>query len=202
MKAPIRLGLTGGIGSGKSSAARCFERRGASVIDADQISRKLTAPGGAAISPLVEAFGLSILTHDGGLDRQKMRQLIYSDPSSKSRLEAIIHPLITWTIEEAAAQAQSTGTKCVLFDIPLLVESGRWRTKLDSIVVVDCPEEVQVQRVKSRDGLEQNEIARIIRSQASPKARLCAADHVIWNAHISVIELDELVGEIAMEFGL
>ena len=131
-----------------------------------------------------------------------MRQLIYSDAAAKSRLEMIVHPMIASKIEEAAAQAECQGAKCILFDIPLLVESGRWRSNLNRILVVDCPEEIQIQRVRTRDGLENDEITRIINSQVSPRNRLNAADYVLWNGNISIIKLDELVGDIALEFGL
>ncbi len=130
------LGLTGGIGSGKSTVAGLLAELGAAVIDADAISRSATAVGGAAIDAIAETFGTSMLTADGALDREQMRKLAFSDPGAKTRLERIVHPLVGQAIAREAAQAESGGVRCIVFDIPLLVESAPWRPRLDRVLVL------------------------------------------------------------------
>ncbi len=197
-----RLGLTGGIGSGKSTVAGYFKQMGAAVIDADAISRETTAPGGSAIAALKSAFGVGVLAADGALDRAQMRNLIYSDPSAKAQLEAIVHPLVGQAIAQQAFQAESSGARCIVFDIPLLVESQHWRKTLDRVLVVDCVEETQINRVTTRNGLARQDIEKILASQASRMQRLAAADCVLFNDDISLDDLRQQVVQIGTQFGL
>lgn len=197
-----RLGLTGGIGSGKSTVSGMLAQMGATTIDADAISKSVTAPGGSAIAALETAFGSAMLNSEGALDRGKMRSLIYSDPGAKGRLEAIVHPLVGQAISEQAEQAESKGAPCTVFDIPLLVESKHWRASLDRILVVDCTEETQISRVISRNGLATVEVRAILAAQASRRQRLAAADIVVFNDKIAITDLEHLVREIGTQFGL
>lgn len=197
-----RLGLTGGIGSGKSTVAGMLAQMGAAVIDADAISRAATAKDGAAIASLKTAFGATMLTSEGALDREQMRSLIYSDPSAKARLESIVHPLVGHSIATQAQEATVAGARCIVFDIPLLVESGHWRPALHRVLVIDCTEATQVARVMTRSGLTSAEIQRILASQASRTQRLGAADWVVFNDGITVGVLAQQVREIGVQFGL
>ena len=176
-----RIGLTGGIGSGKSTVARLLAERGAAIIDADQIARSLTAPHGLAMPQIEDAFGPQAITHDGALDRDFMRQLIFHDAGARQRLEAIVHPLVGHLIERQALQAQACGHQVLVFDVPLLVESGHWRQQLDAVIVVDCETETQIARVMARSGLERPAVERIIAAQATRAQRKAAADCVIYN---------------------
>lgn len=198
----FRLGLTGGIGSGKSTVAAFFEQMGASIIDADAISRGATAPGGSAIAALQAMFGPGLLTEDGALDRVKMRDIIYSDPAAKVRLETIVHPLVGQAIAQQASQAEMAGARCTVFDIPLLVESKHWRTTLDRVLVIDCTTETQVARVAARNGLARQEIDKILAAQASRTQRLACADWVVFNDDISLDDLRQQVQQIGTQFGL
>ena len=197
-----RLGLTGGIGSGKSTVAELFRLRGALVIDADAISRSLTAPGGLAIKPIAASFGPDFITTDGALDRAKMRQASYADSSARARLEAIIHPLVGSESARQEAAAMVSGCNCIVFDIPLLAESSRWRPRVDQVLVVDCVVEVQIERVFARSGLERSMVEKIIASQVSRVQRLRAADLVIFNAGDVMEPLALEVEQIARRFGL
>jgi len=198
-----RIGLTGGIGSGKSTVAAMWAARGAAVIDADAISRSLTAAGGRAIAPIAQAFGASMIDAQGALNRQAMRQEVFRHPEAKKRLEAIVHPLVSQITGEQAQAAIQTGRKVLVFDVPLLVESGeRWRKQVDRIVVVDCDAETQRQRVMARSGLAPDEIERIMAQQASRLARLSVADAVILNQDLSLPELEAKVAQLAAKFGL
>lgn len=183
--AGLRIGLTGGIGSGKSTVAATWVALGATLVDTDAIAHALCAPGGAALPALRSAFGDSIQTRDGGLDRQRMREIAFSDPSARQRLEAILHPMIG---EEALRQAvQVPGT--AVFDVPLLTESRHWRARCDRITVVDCSHETQVSRVVSRSGWAAEQVERVIAQQASRSQRRAIADAVIHNDGITVEEL-------------
>lgn len=182
------IGLTGGIGSGKSLVADLFAARGASIIDTDLIAHSLTAAGGSAMPALRAAFGDSFLTASGALDRSAMRQLVFTDPAAKGRLEAILHPLIGKETEAAATIA--TGPY-LIFVVPLLVESGRWRQRVDRILVVDCSEDLQVERVMRRNQLAAQQVQAIMSAQASRTERLAAADDVIINeAGTAVLEAE------------
>lgn len=198
-----RFGLTGGIGSGKSTVAGFLARRGAAVIDADAISRSLTAPGGRAMGAIARNFGDDMLSPDGALNRQAMRERIFSDPQAKSQLEHIIHPLVSQiTIEQAQAAVQS-GHRVLVFDVPLLVESGeRWRKQVDRVIVVDCDTETQKQRAMARSGLASEEVERIMTQQASRSQRLACADTVLFNQGLSFNDLDAQVAQLAADFGL
>lgn len=174
----LKIGLTGGIGSGKTRVADLLAARGAAIIDADAIAHALTAPGGAAIAPLRAAFGDAMIDDTGALDRARMRELVFRDRPAKAGLEAILHPMIRTHIDEAAAQA--TGLY-VVFVVPLLVESGQWQGRVDRVCVVDCDEETQIRRVQARSGLTREAVERIMLVQAMRDERLGAADDVIVN---------------------
>jgi dephospho-CoA kinase len=198
-----RIGLTGGIGSGKSTVAGFLARRGAAVIDADAISRSLTAPGGRAMADIAHTFGAAMLSPDGAMDRQAMRERIFRDPQAKRQLEHIIHPLVSQITAEQAQAAVQSGHRVLVFDVPLLVESGeRWRKQLDRVIVVDCDTETQTQRVMARSGLSAEEVKRIVAQQASRAQRLACADLVVVNQGLSFDNLDSLIGQVAADFGL
>jgi len=172
------IGLTGGIGSGKSTAAGYLAGHGAAVIDADEISRALTGHGGGALPELREAFGEALVPRDGALDRRAMRALAFTDASARARLEAILHPRVR---EETRLRiAAATGAYAVLV-VPLLFESGSWKGTLARVVVVDCSEALQVARTVARSGLLADEVRRIMVTQWPRWRRLQAADDVLWN---------------------
>ncbi|HUH88523.1 MAG TPA: dephospho-CoA kinase [Pusillimonas sp.] len=174
----FKVGLTGGIGSGKSRVADFFQAWGAAVIDTDVIAHELTAPGGRAIEAIRSEFGSAMIAADGSLDRGAMRELVFKQPEARTRLESILHPMIGQVTHEQAQQAQG----CYLvFVVPLLVESGRWRDKVDRICVVDCDPATQIARVKARSGLTQQAIERIMSVQVSRETRLAAADDIVLN---------------------
>lgn len=198
----LRIGLTGGIGSGKSTVAAMLAAAGAAVIDADAIARSVTATGGAAIEAITREFGPDFITAAGALDRDRMRGLAYADATARKRLEAIVHPLVGQETERQSAQALAGGSRCLVFDIPLLVEGGRWRQRLDQVLVVDCPEETQVARVMARSGLTREAVLAIIASQASRAQRLAAADVVIYNEGLSLDALKAEALAAARRFGL
>lgn len=175
---PFTVGLTGGIGSGKSLVADLFAAHGAAIIDTDLIAHQLTMPGGLAIPAIGTAFGAGFIDADGAMDRAKMRQLVFADADAKQRLEAILHPLIQQECERAAANADGA---YLMFAVPLLVESGRWRQRVTRILVVDCPEQQQIERVMRRSGLTEPQVRAIMAAQASRAERLAAADDVIVN---------------------
>ncbi len=204
-----KIGLTGGIGSGKSTVARLLVGYGAALVDADAISREVTAAGGGAIEQIARQFGPQALTPAGAMNRDVMRELAFSDPAVKRQLEAIIHPLVTLESARLAAAAASAGCACILFDIPLLVESNRWRGQLDQVLVVDCSEATQVSRVLARQshaGLQghwtPDAVQKVIASQASRAHRRAAADACIYNEGLSMDALSELVRKLAHRFGL
>jgi dephospho-CoA kinase len=200
---PLRLGLTGGIGSGKSTVASIMASLGAAVMDADAISRSLTMPGGRAISAILAEFGEQLIASDGAMNRDAMRALVFSNPESKRQLEAIIHPLVGQVLQEESVAAIAAGHACLVYDVPLLVESGeRWRRQVDLVCVVDCEVETQIQRVMSRNQLGRTEIERIISQQANRQQRLGCADAVIFNEGIDLANLKQLVHEMMARFGL
>lgn len=191
---PRRIGLTGGIGSGKSTVAALLALQGAVVVDTDAIARQLTLPGGGAIEPILAVFGAEFIAADGSLDRARMRALAFSDPSAKRRLEVILHPLIGTETECQAAVAHAA--PAVVFDVPLLVESGRWRARVEKVLVVDCLEETQVRRVVSRSGWEAPAVQAVIAQQASRVRRRACADAVIFNDAISPEQLAQEVHQV------
>lgn len=190
----MRIGLTGGIGSGKSTVSAFLTEGGAAVIDADAISRELTGPAGAAMPAIAAAFGPQALDSRGALDRAHMRELAFSDPDVRLRLEAILHPMIGRETEARAAAAQAP---LLVFDVPLLVESGRWRQRVDRVLVVDCEEETQIQRVMQRSGWTREGVEAVLKQQASRARRRGAADAVIYNERCSVAELRQQVLTLA-----
>ena len=179
MKRAFVVGLTGGIGSGKSKAAEEFERLGATVVDTDVIARELTQAGGAAIPRIRALFGDAFVAEHGAMDRTAMRSRVFSDPAAKRALESLLHPMIRTEAERRIAEA--TGSY-VVYVVPLLVESTEPRRRADRILVVDAPEEAQVSRVAARSGLAPAEVRAIMATQASRAERLAAADDVIDNA--------------------
>jgi len=198
----IRVGLTGGIGSGKSTVLAMLADLGAAAIDADAISRATTAAGGAAIPEIARVFGADFVTAEGALDRARMRAQAYADANARKRLEEIIHPLVG---QESARQVQAAidaGARCIVFDIPLLVESGRWRSQVDRVLVIDCSPETQVARVVARSSLMPEEVQAIIGAQAPRALRLAAADVVICNEGLSLEALRDNVVQAALRFGL
>jgi dephospho-CoA kinase len=198
----IKVGLTGGIGSGKSTVLAMLADLGAATIDADAISRATTATGGAAIPAITRVFGPDFVTAAGALDRERMRSHAYADPNARKRLEEIIHPLVG---QESARQVQAAvdaGARCVVFDIPLLVESGRWRSQVDRVLVIDCSPETQVARVVARSALKPEEVRAIIGAQAPRALRLAAADVVICNEGLSLEALRDNVVQAARLLGL
>ena len=205
MNAPttLRIGLTGGIGSGKSTVASMLSNMGAVVIDADAISRQLTAPGGKALEAIAQTFGSHMIGADGAMDRQAMRALVFANPRARQQLEAIIHPLVTQTIRQQAQAAEDAGARVVVLDIPLLVEGAdRWRKEVDKILVVDCTEDTQVERVMQRSGLQREEVQRIIAQQASRKQRAQVADVLLLNEGLDMAALHAEVKKVARQFGL
>ena len=184
---PLRIGLTGGIGSGKSTVGQMLQARGAAVIDADAIARQVTAANGAAMPAIAQTFGHEFITADGALDRERMRAHVFSQPQAKQALEAIIHPLVAQETQRQAQEALAKGHNTLVFDVPLLVESGaRWRTQVDRVLVMDCSEATQIQRVMARNGLSRETVQSIIAAQASRAQKLAAADWVIDNDGISL----------------
>jgi len=191
--APLRIGLTGGIGSGKSTVAAMLAALGAALIDTDLIARQLTAPGGRALPILAEAFGADLLTAEGALDRERMRALVFAEEAQRKRLEAILHPMIG---EECDLQTQAAGERALVFDVPLLTESKHWRRRVDRILVVDCPEELQIERVMLRSGWNRDTVQRVIEQQAPRAARRAIADAVIHNEGLSLEALQAEVSAI------
>lgn len=187
----FKLGLTGGIGSGKTYVANLLAGWGASVIDTDQIAHALTAPEGLAIAPIRETFGADLIGPDGALDRARMRELVFATPAKRTALEGILHPLIA---QEVFAQAQAATGLYAVFVVPLLVESGRWRDRIDRLCVVDCEEATQIERVQARSGIPIDTIRRILAAQATRAQRLAAADDIIVNsANTTLEELEKQV---------
>ena len=202
MPQPYRLGLTGGIGSGKSTVAQMLCELGAHVIDADAISRSLTAANGAAIPHITQLFGPESMDATGALDRAWMRTRIFHDPQARQQLEGIIHPLVSQQTALHAQDAMDHGARCLVFDVPLLVESPRWRPQLHSVLVVDCEEATQVQRVAARSQLTPDAIGRIMAAQATRAQRRAAADWVIYNDGLDLAALRQEVLSISAQLPL
>lgn len=179
MTRPFCVGLTGGIGSGKSLVARHFSDLGAHVIDTDAIARDLTRVGGVAMPLILAQFGAAMRRPDGGLDRERMRELVFADPEARRRLEAILHPRIH---AEAQRQLESSRAAYVVLVVPLLVETGAYSGLVDRVLVVDCSQAQQAERAARRDGMDPQAVARIMASQTSRAQRLAAADDVLDNS--------------------
>jgi dephospho-CoA kinase len=196
----LKIGLTGGIGSGKTSVSDIFSELGVPVIDTDLVARQLTARDGAALPEIRSAWGESVMRPDGELDRDALRRRIFADPEERRRLEAILHPLIR---RQVVAELAALDAPYVVVVIPLLVETGNYRELLDRVLVVDCPESLQVERVRARSGLSAEEVSAIISAQADRSSRIAAADDIIVNAantrslREQVLSLDAKYREIA-----
>lgn len=173
------VGLTGGIGSGKSAAADAFAKLGATIVDTDAISHELTGPGGAAVAEIQRQFGKAFIDGSGAMNRKRMRDLVFSDAEEKQRLEALLHPLIR---AESLRRIEQAAGPYVVHVVPLLVESPGYRERVARVLVVDCPEAIQIARVRQRSGLPEAEVRRIIASQIQRERRLAAADDVIDNS--------------------
>ncbi len=203
MREPLpifRLGLTGGIGSGKSTVAGLLAERGAAVIDADAIARAVTAPQGSAMPAIAQTFGAEFVDAQGALHRERMRALAFSDPTAKKRLEAIVHPLVSQETQRQTDVTIRNGHRCVVFDVPLLVESGRWRQQVHRVLVVDCHRETQIARVMARNGMERAMVEKIIDAQSPSPVRLAAADWVIRNEGLSMDALRAEVSALPLDF--
>jgi dephospho-CoA kinase len=187
----LRIGLTGGIGSGKSTVARRLVELGAALIDTDAIARSLASPGGAAIDAIRAQFGPNAIDTAGGLDRAHMRGLVFTDASAKARLEAILHPMIG---TECDRQAQAAAGRTLVFDVPLLAESRHWRTRVDRVLVVDCSETTQIERVVQRSAWSREAVEAVIAQQARRDVRRAIADAVIFNEGLSLPQLEHEVG--------
>ncbi|MEQ6342993.1 MAG: dephospho-CoA kinase [Gammaproteobacteria bacterium] len=192
----LKIGLTGGIGSGKTTVADSFAALGVPVIDADKIAHELTIPGQPALQDIVSAFGSDILHGDGQLDRARLRAIVFNDAARRKQLEAILHPLIRAEMRRRIAYIEASATPYCILSIPLLLETGQTEL-VDRILVVDTPEDLQYQRVRVRNGLPDAEIAAIIHAQVSREQRLAAADDIIVNddgleeLHQHVLELHQ-----------
>jgi dephospho-CoA kinase len=186
----VRIGLTGGIGSGKSTVAAQLAGFGACVVDSDAISRSLTASGGAALPALAAVFGEEIVGADGALDRARVRERVFADPAARRRLESVLHPMIG---AETERQAAAAGGRPVVFDVPLLAESGHWRARVDRILVIDCSESTQVERVARRPGWTEATARSVIAQQATRSFRRSIADAVIFNDGPDLTELETMV---------
>jgi dephospho-CoA kinase len=182
----MRIGLTGGIGSGKSTVAAMLVQHGAVLVDADAIARRLTGPGGGAMPALVAAFGPAVATPDGALDRARMRELAFTDAASRKRLESVLHPMIG---AEALRDAAAAEGSAVVFDVPLLAESSAWRQRVQRVLVVDCSEAAQVERVRARSGWTAESARQAIAAQSPRAARRAIADAVIVNDGIDLAVL-------------
>jgi len=176
-----RIGLTGGIGSGKSTLAQLMVARGVALIDADAVSRQLTAAGGPAMPDIKREFGQAFIAADGSLARDRMRELVFTQPEARLRLQALLHPRILSALLEQESLLINQGKPFVLLDIPLLVESAHWRQKLDRVLVVDCSTDTQIRRVMQRSGMTAKQVEDIMATQANRAQRLSAADWVVDN---------------------
>lgn len=176
--ARFSVGLTGGIGSGKTTVANLFAALGAGIVDTDLIAHQITAPGGRAIEAVKREFGEALIDASGAMDRARMRDLVFSDPAQKTRLEAILHPLIREETESAADRVTGSYT---IFVVPLLVESKTWRQRVARVLVIDCPEETQIARVVARNGIAEAQVRAIMATQVPRAVRLAAADDVLDN---------------------
>ena len=192
--AALRIGLTGGIGSGKSTVARCWTELGATLIDTDAIARSLTLIQGAAMPAIASEFGSQALDENGALNRVWMREQAFADPGVKRRLEAILHPMIAALTQEQAAVSTAA---LIVFDVPLLVESGRWRARVDKVLVVDCEAKTQIARVMSRNSWTRESTLAVMGQQASRQERRACADAVLYNESITPDELKRQVLTLA-----
>jgi dephospho-CoA kinase len=187
----LRIGLTGGIGSGKSTVAGFLAQEGAHVVDTDAIARRLTARQGAAIPALTAAFGADIVDADGALDRGTMRARVFADASARQQLESILHPMIGAAALEQAVRV-SPAASCIVFDVPLLAESSLWRARVHRVLVIDCSEATQVSRAAARPGWTEAAAQSVVTAQSTRAMRRAVSDAVIWNEALTL-------GELALE---
>ncbi len=191
------IGLTGGIGSGKTTVADLLGEQGASLVDTDEIAHRITAPHGAAMPAIAREFGPDFVTPDGALDRAKMRALVFSDEPARRRLEAITHPLIRTATDDAARAAQGP---YLVYVVPLLIESGAWQARVARVLVVDCEVETQIRRVMQRNGFTRTQVEAIVARQATRAARLAAADDVIVNENAPRAQLAARVAALHQRY--
>jgi dephospho-CoA kinase len=196
---PLRIGLTGGIGSGKSTVGQLLCEQGGALIDADAIARRVTEPKGLAMPAIAQTFGNDFVQADGALDRDRMRAHVFTHASAKQTLEAIIHPLVAQETQRLSLAAVADGHHTLVFDVPLLVEAGsRWRTQVDRVLVVDCAVETQIQRVMARNHFTREMVEKIMANQASRAQRLAVADWVIYNEACTRDALRACVSELPL----
>ncbi len=186
------IGLTGGIGSGKTAVSNLLGELGAGVIDTDLISHQITAPGGKAIPLIAKEFGDDFIDSQGALDRVKLRTMVFADSNARQALEKITHPLIQQETAKQAFELAKSGVPYLVFVVPLLIESGSWVKLIDYLIVVDCPEETQIQRVMHRSNMTRLDVENILKAQTSRNVRLAAANTVLENQG----SLDELKSEV------
>lgn len=198
----MRLGLTGGIGSGKSTLGALLQEQGALLLDADRVAHALTAPQGAAIAAIAQAFGDDFIQSDGAMDRERMRAHVFADASARARLEAIVHPLVRQELLAQADRAQAEGVACMVFDVPLLLRATHWRAGMHRVLVVDCSPATQIARVTARNGMTAEAVMRVLQAQISRSALLAGADLCVCNDGISLDELKRLARAIGTQFGL
>ncbi|QCP51093.1 dephospho-CoA kinase [Trinickia violacea] len=191
------VGLTGGIGSGKTTVADLFAAHGVAIVDTDLIAHRITAPNGAAMPLIAKEFGQEFVTADGALDRAKMRALIFSDNTAKARLESITHPLIR---AETQRERNAAAGPYLIIVVPLLVESGTWKARVDRVLTVDCSVDTQIERVMRRNAFAREQVLAIIGKQATREARLAAADDVIVNEGAPLEELAARVERLHREY--
>lgn len=197
----MRIGLTGGIASGKSTVASWWKAQGALLVDTDALARELTQTGGEALPAIACRFGSSVLHPEFGLDRAQLRQLVLSQEEARRDLEAILHPLIQARAAALAAPAQADG-RPIVFDVPLLVESRAWRRQVDRVLLVDCDEAVQLQRGSARSGWTAAQVQAIMAAQASRAQRRAAADATLDNSRLSLEQLHQSLQAVAVHWGI
>ena len=195
MSSAFNVGLTGGVGSGKSTIASMFSNRGAALVDADAVAHQLTSVGGAAIGALRDAFGDEAIAADGSLDRVYMRARVFSDAVLRTKLEGLLHPMIRSAMNELADRQVLEGATYVVRVVPLLVEGGNWRRYADRLLLVDCSDATQLERVRARPGIDDATARRIIAAQATRAERLAVADDVLFN-EASLDQMDRRVARL------
>lgn len=193
MFSAFSVGLTGGVGSGKSTIATMLSEHGAAIVDADMIAHQLTSTGGAAIEAVRESFGTEAITADGSMDRPRMRARVFLDPAARTQLESLLHPMIRDAMRECAAELIESGSQYIVFVIPLLIETGSWRDNVDRVLLIDCSEATQIARVCARNGIGEKMARKIVASQATRQRRLAAASDVLVNE----APLDQITGRVA-----
>lgn len=195
----MRIGLTGGIASGKSTASAWWAAYGALLVDTDALARELTQVGGAALPAIARRFGKHLVHPQVGLDRVELRRQVLAEPQARKELEAILHPLIQARADGLALQAAGTG-QAVVFDVPLLVESPVWRSKVDRVLLIDCDENIQIQRGGARPGWTVDQVRAIVQVQAPRSVRRAAADATVDNSHASLERLHQSLQQLAMHW--